>query len=130
MHMNGRRVRGLLSLLVLAGLGWWIYVKRPTVSGLVDDLTRPLLGSRAAVKEAEHKRVVHEASQVVTLDQEKPVDALRPGMTEREVRDLIGEPDDLERLDDEATYRVRWIYKDLRRSVVFERRRVVSIAIR
>jgi hypothetical protein len=130
MHMNGRRVRGILSLLALAGLGWWIYVKRPTVSGLVDVLTRPLLGSRAAVKEAEHKRVVQEASQVVSLDQEKPVDALRPGMTEREVRDLIGEPDDLERLDDEATYRVRWIYKDLRRSVVFERRRVVSIAIR
>lgn len=130
MRMNGRRVRGILSLLALAGLGWWIYVKRPTVSGLVDVLTRPLLGSRAAVKEAEHKRVVQEASQVVSLDQEKPVDALRPGMTEREVRDLIGEPDDLERLDDEATYRVRWIYKDLRRSVVFERRRVVSIAIR
>ncbi|MDQ5858583.1 MAG: outer membrane protein assembly factor BamE [Acidobacteriota bacterium] len=128
--MNGRRIRGFLSLLAVAGLGWWIYEKRPTVSGLVDGLTRPLLGSRAAVKEAEHKRVVSEASQVVTLDREKPVDSLRTGMTEWEVRDLVGEPDDVEKLDDEATYRVRWIYRDLRRSVVFERRRVVSIAIR
>jgi len=128
--MNGRRVRGFLSLLALVGLGWWIYEKRPTVSGLVDELTRPLFGSRAAVKEAEHKRVVHEASQVVTLDREKLVDTLRPGMTEWEVRDLIGEPDEVEKLDDEATYRQRWIYRDLRRNVVFERRRVVSIAIR
>lgn len=51
-------------------------------------------------------------------------------MSEREVRDLIGEPDELESLDDEATGRVRWIYRELRRNVVFERRRVVSVAIR
>ena len=128
--MNGRRVRGVLYLAVLAGIGWWIYNTRPTVSGLVDDLTRPLLGSRTAVKEAEHKRVVAEASQVVALEREKPVEALRAGMTEWEVRDLIGEPDEVEKLDDEATFRVRWIYRDLRRNVVFERRRVVSIAVR
>src|SRR5688500_19253575 len=67
--MNGRRVRGLLSLVVLAAVGWWIYDRRPTVSGFVDTLTRPLLGSKAAVKEAEHKRVVAEASQVVNLEQ-------------------------------------------------------------
>lgn len=127
--MNGRRIRGLLPLLALAGLGWWIYAKRPTVSGLVDDLTRPLFGSRAAVKEAEHNRVVHEASQVVTLDREKRVEALRSGMTQWEVRDLIGAPDEYEKLD-ETTDRVRWIYRSLRRNVVFENRRVVSIAIR
>lgn len=128
--MNGRRIRGVLYLLGLAAIGWWIYDKRPTVPGLVDELTRPLLGSRAAVKEAEHKRVVHEASQVVNLDQEKPVEALRSGMTDLEVRDLLGEPDEVEKLDDEATFRVRWIYRDLRRNIVFERRRVVSIVIR
>jgi len=128
--MTGRRLRGLLSLLVLGALGWWIYEKRPTVAGLVDDLTRPLFGSRAAVKEAEHKRVVAEASQVVTLDREKPVGALRTGMTQSDVRDLLGDPDEVEKLDDEATDRERWIYRDLRRNVVFERRRVVSIAIR
>ncbi|HZI66663.1 MAG TPA: hypothetical protein VFF17_08885 [Thermoanaerobaculia bacterium] len=128
--MNGRRVRGLLSLVVLAAVGWWIYDRRPTVSGFVDTLTRPLLGSKAAVKEAEHKRVVAEASQVVNLEQESPVGELRTGMTDLEVRDLLGEPDAVEKLDDEATYRVRWVYRDLRRYVVFERRRVVSIAVR
>lgn len=128
--MNGRRVRSLLYLVVLAAIGWWLYDTRPTVTGLVDSLTRPLMGSRAAVKEAEHKRVVQEASQVITLDREKPVDSLRAGMSEWEVRDLVGEPDEVEKLDDETTYRVRWVYKDLRRNVVFERRRVVSIAVR
>lgn len=128
--MNGRRVRGILYLVVLAGIGWWIYDRRPTVTGLVDELTRPLLGSRTAAKEAEHKRVVHQASQVVTLDPEKQVEELRTGMTDLQVRELLGEPDEVERLDDEATYRVRWVYRDLRRNVVFERRRVVSIAIR
>ena len=128
--MSARRLRSLLYLAVLAGIGWWLYNTRPTVSGLVDDLTRPLLGSRAAVKEAEHKRVVAEASQVGAIDREKPVEALRAGMSEWEVRDLIGEPDEVEKLDDEATYRVRWVYRDLRRNVVFERRRVVSIAVR
>jgi hypothetical protein len=51
-------------------------------------------------------------------------------MTDLEVRDLLGEPDEVEKLDDEATFRVRWIYRDLRRNIVFERRRVVSIVIR
>jgi hypothetical protein len=128
--MNGRRVRSLLYLVVLAVIGWWIYETRPTVTGLVDSLTRPLMGSRAAVKEAEHKRVVQEASQVITLDRENRVESLRAGMSEQEVRDLLGEPDEVEKLDDEATYRVRWVYRDLRRDVVFERRRVVSIAVR
>jgi hypothetical protein len=128
--MNGRRVRSLLYLVVLAAIGWWIYETRPTVTGLVGSLTRPLMGSRAAVKEAEHKRVVQEASQVITLDRENRVESLRAGMSEQEVRDLLGEPDEVEKLDDEATYRVRWVYRDLRRDVVFERRRVVSIAVR
>jgi len=128
--MNGRRVRGILYLVVLAAIGWWIYDRRPTVTGLVDELTRPLFGSRTAAKEAEHNRIVQEASQVVTLDQEKHVEELRAGMSDVQVRELLGEPDEVEKLDDEATYRVRWIYRDLRRNVVFERRRVVSIAIR
>ena len=128
--MNGRRVRKFLFLVALLGIGWWIYDTRPTVSGLIDGLTRPLFRSRAAVKEAEHKRVVHEASHVVGLDQEKQVETLRTGMSEREVRELLGEPDEVERLDDEATDRVRWVYKDLRRNLVFERRRVVSITVR
>jgi hypothetical protein len=129
--MSGRRVRGLLILAALVWIGWLIYEKRPTVSGIVDDLTRPLLGSRAAVKESEHKRVVGEASQVITLDQEKPVGAIHEGMSESEVRHLLGDPGEIETVLEDRGPRVRWVYRDLNRVVVFdERRRVVSIAVR
>ncbi len=128
--MSGRRVRRLVILAALAGIGWWVYEKRPTVSGIVESLTRPLLGSRAAVKESERKRVVGEASQVVTLDEEKPVGAIHEGMTEAEVRRLLGDPDEIETVEDDQRGRVRWIYRGVDRVVVFERRRVVSIAIR
>ena len=128
--MSGRRVRGLLILAALVWIGWLIYEKRPTVSGIVDDLTRPLLGSRAAVKESEHKRVVGEASQVITLDQEKPVGAIHEGMSESEVRRLLGDPGEIETVLEDRGPRVRWVYRNLNRVVVFdERRRVVSIAI-
>ncbi|HEX9688315.1 MAG TPA: hypothetical protein VGB47_04490 [Thermoanaerobaculia bacterium] len=128
--MSGRRVRGLLILAALVWIGWLIYEKRPTVSGIVDDLTRPLLGSRAAVKESEHKRVVGEASQVITLDQEKPVGAIHEGMSESEVRHLLGDPGEIETVLEDRGPRVRWVYRNLNRVVVFdERRRVVSIAI-
>jgi len=129
--MSGRRVRGLLILAALFGIGWWIYEKRPTVSGIVDSLTRPLLGSRAAVKESEHKRVVGEASQVITIDQEKPVGAIHEGMSEAEVRQLLGDPGEIDAVLEDRGPRVRWVYRNLNRVVVFdERRRVVSIAVR
>ena len=60
-----------------------------------NDLTRPLMGSRAVVKESEQKRVVAEASQVVLHDEEKPVAALREGMSDLEVRALLGDPDEI-----------------------------------
>jgi hypothetical protein len=128
--MSGRGVRGFLLLAALGGVGWWIHEKHPTVSGLVDDLTRPLLGSRAAVKESEQKRVVGEASQVVLIDEEKPVGALREGMTDQEVRRLLGDPDEIQPVEGEAGGRLRWIYRKIGRVIVFDRRRVVSIAIR
>jgi hypothetical protein len=127
--MSGRRLRWLLMLAALGGIGYWIHEKRPTVSGLVDDLTRPLLGSKAAVKGSERKRVVGEASQVLTLDEEKPVGAIQEGMTEAEVRRLLGDPDEIEMIEGEGPARVRWIYRRVDRAVVFERRRVVSIAV-
>ena len=128
--MSGRGVRGLLTLAALAALGWWIHEKRPTVSGIVDDLTRPLLGSRAAVKESERKRIVGEASQVLTLDEYKAVEALHEGMTDSEVRHLLGDPDEIQTLVDDRGVRVRWTYRSVDRIVVFDRHRVVSLAIR
>ncbi len=128
--MSGRRVRGFLTLAAFLALGWWIYEKRPTVSGLVDGLTRPLLGSRAAVKASEQKRVVGEASQVLSVDQEKTVGALHEGMSPWEVRGLLGDPDEIQPIEDKKGDRVRWIYREEKRVLVFQRNRVVSIAIR
>jgi hypothetical protein len=128
--MSGRGVRGFLTLAAFAALGWWIHEKRPTVSGIVDDLTRPLLGSRAAVKESERKRIVGEASHAVTLDEFKPVEALHEGMTDSEVRHLLGDPDEIQTLADDRGVRVRWTYRSVDRIIVFDRHRVVSVAIR
>ena len=127
---SGRTLRRILALGVLAALGWWIHEKKPTLSGIVDDLTRPLLGSRAAVNESEQKRVVGEASQVLTIGEEKSIGSVREGMTESEVRRLLGDPDEIQTLVDDTDVRVRWTYRSVHRVVVFDRHRVVSIAIR
>ena len=127
--MNGRNARRLLLLAALGGIGWWIHEKRLTFSGLVDDLTRPLMGSRAVVAESEQKRVVSEASQVLSHDDEKPVAALREGMSDLEVRALLGDPDEI-LPDGDSALRLRWVYVKVDRVVVFDRHRVVSIAIR
>jgi len=128
--MSGRGVRRFLLLAALGGIAWWIYEKRPTLSELVDDVTRPLLGSRAAVKESEHKRVVGEASQVVLADEEKAVGALHEGMTDLDVRRLLGDPDEIQPVEQDGSVRPRWIYRKIDRVVVFDRHRVSSIAIR
>jgi hypothetical protein len=127
---TGRTVRRVLTLGVLAALGWWIHEKKPTLSGIVDDLTRPLLGSRAAVRESDQKRVVGEVSQVLTIGEEKPIGSIREGMTDSEVRRLLGDPDEIQTIVDDSEVRVRWTYRSVHRVVVFDRHRVVSIAIR
>ncbi len=115
---------------VLAALGWWIHEKKPTVQGVVDDLTRPLLGSRAAVHESEQKRVVAEASQVLTIGEDKPIGSIRVGMPESDVRRLLGDPDEIQTIVDDSNVKVRWTYRSVHRVVVFDRHRVVSIAVR
>lgn len=128
--MGAHRVRGILLLAAFGGIAWWIHEKRPTVTGIVDTLTRPLFGSRAAVKGSERKRVLGEASQVITLDEERPVGEVRVGMAESEVRRLLGEPDLVETILEDDSLRERWTYRAADRVVVFERRRVVSITVR
>jgi hypothetical protein len=127
--MSGRRIRNLLLLALLAGAGYWYYRERPTLSGLVDGLTRPLLGSRAAVKESERKRVIGDAASVIGQQTNENVGMLHENMSMAEVRELLGEPDRMETLSAQEIVRVRWTYRVVRRTVLFENGRVVSIAI-
>jgi len=97
---------------------------------MVDDLVRPIMGSNAAVQESEHKRVVAESSPLVAVDEEVPVGKLREKMTYEEVRTLLGKPDLVEDVVTEGTKQVRWTYREAARILLFERGRLVSIAIR
>ena len=124
------KVRKLLLLALVVGIGYWIYHTRPTVSGIVDDLTRPIFGSKAAVKESEHKRVEAEAAPAVGKDEVVPVGTLKEGMKADEVRDLVGRPDEIEQFKEDGVEKVRWTYRRLGRILVLRDGRVVSIEIR
>jgi hypothetical protein len=125
--MKGRK---LLLLALVVGIGYWIYRTRPTVSGIVDDLTRPIFGSKAAVKESEHKRVEAEAAPAVGRDESVQVGTLKEGMKADEVRDLVGRPDEIEQFKEDGVEKVRWTYRRLGRILVLREGRVVSIEIR
>jgi hypothetical protein len=127
--MRGARTRNLLLLALLAAVGYWYYRDRPTLPEFVDDLTRPLLGSKAAVKESERKRVIGDAATVIGQQSDEMVGALHEGMTSSEVRDLLGAPDRVETLSEREPLRVRWTYRVVKRTVLFEDGRVISIAI-
>lgn len=128
--MSWRRIRRLLLLLLLAGAGYWYYRNRPTLPQLVDGLTRPLFGSRAAVKESERVRVMSDAAEGIGQQTGENVEMLREGMSKSDVRNLLGDPDKVEDLSERDRARVRWTYRIVRRVVLFENGRVVSIAIR
>lgn len=127
--MSGRRIRRLVLLALVIGVGYWIYKDRPTVSGFIDSLTNPLLGSKAAVEESERNRVVKEAGTVATEQSDAAVGTLREGMSTYEVKDLLGEPEKQEEEKTETALRLRWTYSRLHRVLVFQDGRVISIAI-
>ena len=124
------KARKLLLLALVVGIGYWIYRTRPTVSGIVDDLTRPIFGSKAAVKESEHKRVEAEAAPAVGRDESVSVGTLKEGMKGDEVRDLLGRPDEIEQFKENGVEKVRWTYRRIGRVLVLREGRVVSIEIR
>jgi hypothetical protein len=123
-------VRRLLLLLAIAGLVFWFIRDKPTVTGFVDRLTRPLFGSKAAVEESEHNRVYSDAVPAITEDDEKKVGMLREGAKSQDIRDLLGEPDSNEPVVEAGRQRVLWKYRRLRRWLYFEDNRVVRIVIR
>lgn len=128
--MSFRQLRKLLLVIAVGALAVWLYKTRPTVSGLVEEITGPLFKSKAAVKESEYKRVVADAVPAISQSEEVALGTLHEGMTDSEVRDLIGSPDQIDSVSDGGVERRRWIYKRLGRTLLFEERRVVSISVR
>lgn len=128
--MSWRRVRGLLILALLAGAVYWYVQKRPTVASFVEGLTRPIAGSKAAVKESERNRIIETAAPAVQEDVEVPVGAVHERMTYQEVRRLLGEPERIEEYVEKGRPRTRWHYIRAKRLLVFEEGRVLSIAVR
>ena len=89
-----------------------------------------MLGSHAAVKESENNRVVRDAASAISTEQtELPVASLHEGMTNQEVRDLLGNPDKAESEPAEGVQRQRWTYTRAARILVLENGRVVSISV-
>jgi hypothetical protein len=128
--MNFRSLRKLVLLAAFGAAVYWVYRTRPTVSGFVDDITGPLFQSKAAVKESEYKRVVAEAVPAISRSEEVALGTLHENMRDGEVRDLLGSPDEVQQVREGGVERVRWIYRRLGRTILFEERRVVSISVR
>lgn len=128
-----RKLRRLLLLAAAAGaVVWWLSLGKPSFTQMVDRLTAPIFGSKAAVKESERNRVEGQAVSAVTEQSETLIGTLREGLTFREVRELLGEPNRVEELPrlKGGKDKVRWIYAAAHRVLVFEEGRVVSIAVR
>lgn len=128
--MSGRQFRKVLLIAVVLGVAYWIYKDRPTVSGFIDSITDPLMGSRAAVKSSERNRVVGDASAAISEQSDLPVGNLREGMSSREVLELLGNPDSRESETVEGVPQVRWTYSRARRVLIFQNDRIVSIVVR
>lgn len=129
-----RRWGRLLLLAIVAGsVAWWFTHGQPSFRQAVDEITRPLFGSRAAVQESERNRVEDQAVVAVTdQSSETPIEALRIGMTFDEVRGALGEPNEIETppMEKGKPESVRWTYRAAHRFLVFEDSRLASIAIR
>jgi hypothetical protein len=124
------KVRGLVVLVIAGGVGYWIYKTQPTVGGLVDGLTRPLMGSKAVVKESEHKRVIAEAVPAAHEGEQVPMRMVHEGMKKAEVEELLGRPDRIEEFEEKGKNRIRWVYLEVGRNLVFDEGRVISIEVR
>jgi hypothetical protein len=128
--MSGRKFRKLLLFAAVLAFGWWIYKDRPTLSGIVDSITRPIFGTKAAVKGDERNRVTEESAESLATQQEANIGTLREGMLKGEVRDLIGDPEKITPFQDKNRNFERWTYSRLRRDLVFNvENRLVSVTV-
>jgi hypothetical protein len=124
------KIRSAVVLIAVGAVGYWIYKDRPTVSGLVDKLTSPIMGSKAAVKESEHRRVVSDVVPSAPDAERVTMQTIREGMKADEVREILGKPERMEPFEEDGRNLSRWIYERTGRVIVFEDGRVVSIAVR
>ena len=124
------RVRTVVILVLIGGVAYWIYKDQPTVSGLVDGLTSPLMGSKAAVKQSEHRRVASDVVPAAPDGERVSTLTVREGMKPAEVREILGQPERVEPFEEDGRPRMRWTYARPGRVIVFEGGHVVSIAIR
>lgn len=127
--MSGRQFRKLLLLAALAGVGYWIYTERPTLPGIVDSITRPLFGSKAAVKASESNRINEDAGTAVAEQSDVQVAALREGMSRSEVNEILGSPDSIQTEKQDKVVSVRCTYRHARRVLIFQDGRLVSISV-
>jgi hypothetical protein len=124
------RARTVFVLVVVGGVGYWVFKSHLTVPGLVDVLTRPLMGSKAAVKESEYKRVLSLAVPAAPEGERVSTQTIREGMKRAEVEELLGKPERVEPFEEDGHSRLRWTYVRDGRVIVFENERVLSIAVR
>ena len=127
--MTGRQFRRLLLLAAVAAVGYWIYAERPTLPGIVDSITRPLFGSKAAVKASETNRVIEDAGTAVAEQSDAKVATLHQGMTRNEVDEILGKPDTAEAERLNGVEKIRCTYRSARRILVFQDGRLASISV-
>ncbi len=128
--MSSRLVRRLILLALAGGIGYWIYKDRPTISGLVDSVSRPIMGSKAAVDTSERNRVVGDATTEISDQTDRIVAALHEGMTTSDVLEILGNPDKVEPETVDGVEQQRWNYAKVRRVLVVRKGRVVSISVK
>jgi hypothetical protein len=127
--MSPRRFRRLLLVVLAAGVGYWIYKDRPTLSGIIDAITNPLMGSRAAVNTSERNRVVGDATSAVSEQSQASVAAIREGMTASQLRETLGDPDKIEEETVDGVAQTRWTFRKAKRVVILRQGRAVSIIV-
>lgn len=124
------RIRTAIVLVVVGGAGYWVYKSNLTVSGLVDNLTGPVMGSKSAVKTSEYKRVLSLAVPAAHDGERVSTQTIQEGMRIAEVEELLGKPERAEPFEENRHNRLRWTYVRDGRVIVFENGRVISIAVR
>ncbi len=127
--MSPRRIGRLLLLALAVGFGYWIYKDRPTFSGLVESVTRPILGTKAAVDTSERNRVVGDATTTISDQTDGVVAEVHEGMSTTDVREILGTPDKVEPETVDGVEQERWSYAKVRRLLVVRKGRVVSISV-